>query len=518
MTKIMKKVSFTPLESFSSWHLLRGINPAYCEKRKKFPGVMSSSIRNRTIKGAVWSVLQNSGTQILLFGATLVLARLLPPRDFGIMALANVLIELGQILIGQGLSEALIQRQDLKKEHIHTAFTLILITNFTILGVGLFFPLTSVFPQTHLVPLFHLILLVLFIRVLGNIPMAIMRRQLQFKPLAVWQILSNAAGALTGIWAAVQGAGIYSLVFMPLASRSVFLIGIWRACRWRPSLKISWQHARELKSVSWGMMGISSIQWLENCLDVLLVGTFLGSVSLGYYAIARRLVISITRITANGLGAVSFPALSRIQHDKKWFKDAIGSFVEMNAIVLFPVFIGLALVADSFIPFCFGSRWTPSIPLLQALALMGPVSIFNFPAPLQAIGRSGTALFGMLINTLANLLVFYLTVDYGIERVALAFLTRSWILAPVMPLLIFRYIGFSPKTYFRQIRIPLCATGIMAGSVMLGKKIMDVHFDSFDVLVSSILIGTVVYSACLWFLAPSSLKKMVYYFIFLKKE
>lgn len=431
------------------------------------------SLRQKAVKGVLWSVVQKWGREGLSFLVLVVLSRLLTPEAFGLVALATVFTAFVQIFLDQGLSAAIVQRSGLEKEHLDTAFWItvligILLTAASIAGSDL---VAAFFDEPRLASVLRWLSLTFILSALSSTQMAILRREMAFKSLAARSMTAKLVGGIVGVTMAFAGFGVWSLVAQKLIAGVAGIIVLWRASEWRPGFGLSKLHYRELFTFGASVAGNNILKVLVRRSDDFLIGYFLGPTLLGYYSIGYRLLLVMIRLVTGIVNAVAFPTFSRLQHNRQRMLRAFYKVTQYTSLLAFPVFIGLAAVAPELIPALFGEQWLPSVPVMQVLAVVGilqSVLAFN-GSVLRASGKPMWELGIMALNAVGSVLGFLLVVRWGIVAVAASFVIVGYLLAPLSFIAARKLIRIDFGTYLRQFAAPLSSSLLMV-IVVIGLK------------------------------------------------
>ncbi|MEJ2558700.1 MAG: lipopolysaccharide biosynthesis protein [Anaerolineae bacterium] len=331
------------------------------------------SLRQEAVKGVVWSIIQKWGRAAISTATFMALARLLSPDAFGLVALASVFTAFVEIFLDQGFSAAIVQRADLEREHLDTAFWITVLGGglLTVGGIAASGLVAALFAEPRLAPILMWLSLSFVLSALSSTQSAILQRELAFKSLAARSLAATTVGGVAGISMAIAGFGVWSLVGQNLANGLAGAIVLWRASDWRPGFNLSRQHYKELFSFGVSVVGNNILKVLVRRSDDFLIGYFLGPTLLGYYTIGYRLLLVIIRLVTGIINAVAFPTFSRLQRDPKRMLRAFYNVTQYTSLLAFPVFSGLAALAPELVPALFGEKWAPSIPVMQVLALIG---------------------------------------------------------------------------------------------------------------------------------------------------
>lgn len=431
------------------------------------------SLREKALKGLVWSVIQKWGRAAISTLAFIALARLLPPEAFGLVAMATVITAFIEILLDQGFSAAIVQRTDLEREHLDTAFWISVLIGL-VLALGLVLASEAAagfFGEPELAPVLRWLSLSFIFVALSSTQTAILQRDLKFKSLAARSTVAAIAGGVVAVGMALTGFGVWSLVGQNLVRALVGVLVLWRASTWRPGFRVSRAHYKELFTFGISVTGNNVLNSLTRRSDDFLIGYFLGPVLLGYYTVGYRLLLVTIRLVTGIVNAVAFPTFSRIQQNRKRTRRAFYEVTQYTSLLAFPVFIGLAVLAPLLVPALFGEQWAPSIPVMQILALIGilqSVLIFN-GSVMRASGKPSWQFGIMLLTFICSVGAFLIVVRWGIVAVAAAFVIVGYLVAPISYVAVRRLIQIDFRTYLGQFAAPLSASLVMV-AVILGLK------------------------------------------------
>lgn len=469
------------------------------------------NLRQNAVKSVAWSAITSWGRQAIAFIVFFLLARLLGPETFGLVAMATVFLAFIQVFVDQGFSEAIIQRHELEPEHLDTAFWTnigigLLITAFCIGTSGV---VANLFKQPELTAIVGWLSLNFPIIALGSVQDAILRRNLAFKALAIRSLVAVIIGGLVGVTMALMGFGVWSLVGQQISNGLVQVIVLWSASDWRPGFKVSASHFKELFSFGLNVVGMNILEFVNRRADDFLVGYFLGPVALGYYSVAYRLMMIGIDLLTNVINQVAIPTFSKLQLEPERLLRAFYSVSELTSIVSFPAFIGLAALSPELIPVLLGAKWLPSVPVIQVLAFIGVLhSVYYFIGTvIIAMGKPSWKLMINFIYSIANVIAFSIAVRWGIVAVAAAFVIRGYVLAPIELWLVKKLIPLNLITYFRLFIPSLLGSLAMVATILAVKSLLSNFTNIYLLLASCVLLGTASYVITILLIAPKLFKQ-----------
>lgn len=464
------------------------------------------TFRQEVSTAAAWGLAQKWGHHGLRLLVFVLLARLLGPESFGLVALASVFILLGELAVDQGFSDALVQRRRIGRAHVDSAFWATVAGGVVLAAacMAAAAPLAHAFGQPRLAPVLLALAPSLVLAALSRTQEALLRRRLAFREVAWVTVISAAAGGLAGVAMALLGYGVWSLVGQFLVQRLVQLPGFWLVSDWRPRARFSPRHFRQLLGFGVHVIGINLLNFSNRQSDHLLVGYVLGPAALGFYTLGQRLLRILLDLLPQALAPVAFSAFARLQAEPQRLREGLYEATRVLSLAAFPAFTGLAVLAPWIVPAVFGEQWRPSVPVIQVLAPIGMLQsvALLYASVLKAIGRPGLALALVALNAAANLAVFTVAVHWGIVAVAAAYCVRGFLLWPVSWLVLRRVLAPSPARYFGALLPAAAATAVMAIAVYALARWGLADAPPPVVAFAGVLAGAAVYGLAAAALAP----------------
>lgn len=431
---------------------------------------MLGDLRRRSLKGVLWSATESVGVAALSLGSFAVMAMILEPRDFGVVALAAVLVFFLIMVIGHSFADALVQRATLDDEHTDTAFwsTIALGALSTALCFALAGPIATMVGEPEVARVLPWLSLVLPLNALASVPSALFRRSLRFRVLAACTVSGRATGAVTGIVMAFSGFGMWSLVGQQLVGAAVTAVAVAVATDWRPALRFRVGHLKEMAGfgfyVSMSQVASGAGEQLLN----LLVGTLFGTVTLGYFNVAWRMVQLIRSLLSTAVYHVGLSAFARLQDDLPALSRALLQATRISCLVGFPIGAGMALVGPVLIAALFGTKWDASVPILSVLALEFLPAAYGmfFSALYRAVGKASWGFGTAVLYVVTGIAGALLLAPFGVLAVAGFWVARAFLLMPLHVALVQRLSGLPLGQLLRPLRTPFAATGIMAAVII----------------------------------------------------
>ena len=466
-----------------------------------------------SIYGVVWSAVQKGGASIISVIVHIVLARLLLPKHFGLVAMANVAVAFIGLVKDQGFGPAIIQRDNLESRHLDAAL-------WTVLGVGLLLAAAGFaaapwvalfFDAPKLEPVLRVLLLSIPLASVSSIPEAILRREMEFKSLSVRTLLANLVGGTVAVIMAFIGWGVWALVALSLTKTVVGTVVLWVATGWWPKLTYSIDHLKDLFSFGVNITGQKILNFFNRQADDIIIGYFLGASALGFYSVAYEILKGMTDIVARTMTNVALPAFSRLQNDLPRLRKAFLTAVRTTALISFPAFVLYGVVAHDLFLVIYEPKWLPSVPTSQVLACIGilhSVVLFN-PPILKSLGKPHWELSLSVLNVVGNLTGFLIGVQFGFFWVAVAYVTRGYLFAPIELHLVHRLIDFDVGEYLRGLFFPALGSILLAASVLGAQALLPADSIGEIRLAIGILVGLATYSAYTYFALPDQTRRVV---------
>ena len=419
------------------------------------------SIGARARTAAGWQLLSKGINMALQMATTIILARLLMPADFGILAMATMVTGLALIFQDLGLGQALVQRKAIRREHTSSAFWGTLVMALLLYaGVFLSAPLVAdYFSEPRMVPVLKLIALIFLLSPFAVVPRALLQRELDFKTPFFAGLASSIAYGSVGITMALLGYGYWALVGGALASGLVATSALCILTRYLPPLVPSFRGIKDLYGFGVGITGIAIGHYIAEKIDYFAIGRRLDSNALGLYTHAYSFV-TYPALLAGSIAPIFFPAFSKMQDDHPRMQNAYGRVTTLLAIIFFPALAIAIISAPELIPTVFGEQWRPAVVPAQIMVMIGMFKIVSTPASavIKATAHVyGSAwrqfLYGALIGTGA-----WFAAPHGIVAVAVAVACANVVHYPQIGHLVWVAIDFGIADYGRVFRGPVIVT------------------------------------------------------------
>jgi PST family polysaccharide transporter len=449
-----------------------------------------------TVTGLAWTAGNRIGQQACLVVGTAVLARMLSPTDFGLVAMTAIFLGFIAVISDFGLPAALVQRRELTQVQLSSAFWLSLAIG---LGLGVLLALAApllaaLYDQDELLKITPVLALALPIGALSAVQAGRAQRAMAFRRFAFVENLALGLAYAAAIVAAALGAGVWSLVVLSVSRAAIQTAAFWIADPWRPTREYSRDAVRSLMRFGGNLAGATSIAYWINNADNLLVGVFTGGRSLGIYSRAFTLMQAPLAQVSWAAERVMFPALTRMRDDVGRMRRVYLRAISLIAFVAFPLAVVAAVAAEPIVLTLLGPDWTDAVPILRILAIGGMLQAVATTGSwiFLARGRTDWMLRWNLVSGPVTIGAFAIGVHWGATGVAWAFLIRTILIAPPALAIPGRLIGLSIWAVGRAVVVTVGMCAVTAAALVLANQV----FDSAPALVwllGDLAVAAVVY-------------------------
>lgn len=472
-----------------------------------------TDLKFKVISGVGWSALDKWGGCLFDLILMVVLARILSPEAFGLVALGTIFTSFMNIFLEQGLMSAIVQRKDITKEHLDSAFLINIVFGifFTVLGI-IFSPIIAkIFNENELQPIIAWLSLGFIIFAFSTVQQAILKRDLDFKGLAKRSVLSKFVAGVAAIIFAITGFGVWSLVIKSLVTGFVAAIVLWSVSDWRPTLTFSFSHFKELFNFGINILGTKIIDFFDKRADNIIIGYFLGATVLGYYTIAFRIVFTIVSMINALNGHVLFSTFSRIQSNLPKLRSLFYRTTELMNILIFPLFLGVIVLSPQLVVGIFGEKWHESIILVQLLSLTGiALTVLGFSGNLtNALNKPTLQLMVRTVISISRVIALIIGIKWGVVGITVAYVITTYIVfVPLNLWLPKKLIDINLNKYAKLLIYPVLSSLLMILFIFFGKYLFDMYFTfgHLGILITFVISGGALYTIAIRLFMPSTFK------------
>lgn len=472
-----------------------------------------SGSKGKAARGAAWATGANLGCQLLGLLFSFALARILDPRVFGLVAIAWIYTAFMQIFVTQGFGVAIVQRKDLEEEHLNSAFWIAIASAllFCLASILLAVPMARLFKEPKLAPVICWLSFSMVLNALSTIPTAVLSRDLEFRPLAIRGFTSTGIGGVVGVVMALNGCGVWSLVGQQLVGAALGCAWLWYAVPWRPHLRISKRHLRDLYGISLHITANDILWFFSKRSDQTMVGYSFGPEGLGPYSLASKLIMFLNDGFVGPLQSVAFPVLSKLQSNAEEFERAVCRYCEISSFLVFPLFAGVAAVAPELVPLLYGQKWMAAVPLLQVLALYGAILTalsFTFPA-MVAKGKTGVQLVTSVILSFVTVVGCLAGARFTPKAVAFSLIVSYVIFGASFLSVMNRILQVRPLPLLKKLVYPAISSLFMLAMVDLVRRQLRGWLPSVSALCICTATGVILYAGTAYLLRPDLIETIL---------
>ncbi len=416
---------------------------------------MSLSLIDKSISGMIWVFTDRFGTMGMNFVVNIILARLLTPADFGLVAMVIVLFELSNAFVNSGLATALIREKEVTQVDKSTVFFF----NF-IVSILLYILLYSCAP--YIASFFNQPALTWIVRVMGlnviigaftTIQSAILTREIHFQTQTKSRLLASFISGVIAVLMAFKGFGVWALVAKFGLTVLIDAIFLWVVSKWKPSPAFSFASFRHLFAFGSNILMTSLLERFFVHLYKLVIGKYFSATILGFYTQAsnfKNLAVNSLFLT---LQKVTYPVLSTLQNDLEKLKQGYRTIIRISSFVILPVMVVLGVLAQPIIVTLLGTKWLPAVPFLQLLCIGGVtqhISAANVNM-LLVMGYSNLVLKLEVIKKIAIALSILIGIQYGIYGLVIGEVASTYLALLINTYYSKKFLSYSPADQFTDI-------------------------------------------------------------------
>lgn len=455
---------------------------------------MTGNIKENIISSLLWKLMERSGTQGIQFIVQIILARLLLPEEYGIIAIVMVFIQLANVFVQSGFNTALIQKKDADEVDFSSVFYLSLVVAL-LLYIIIYFAspvIASFYSQPLLIPVLRVVSFTLFIGAFNSIQNAFVAKHMLFKKLFLSSLGAVIISGVVGIVSAYSGLGVWALVAQQLTNQFMIAIILWFTVKWRPHLLFSFNRVKTLFSYGSKLLASALIDTLYRDLRTLIIGRIYAPSTLGFYNRGQQFPHIIVSNIDGSIQSVMLPALSAHQDNRKRVKDMMRRAIVSSSFLIFPMMIGMAVVAEPLVKIVLTEKWLPAVPFLQIFCIslsFWPIHTANLQA-INAMGRSDIFLKLEVVKKIIGLIILVFSLPFGVYAIAIGQVVSSVISTFVNAYPNKKLLEYSYKEQWIDI-MPSLMISLFMGAIVYSLKFLSMS--DLHMLIVQIGAGAVVY-------------------------
>ncbi len=384
--------------------------------------IQSDTSKTHVISSLLWKFLERAGTQGVQFVIQIVLARILCPDDYGILAILMAFIALANVFVQSGFNTSLIQKKDSDETDFSSVFWLSLFVSL-LLYIVLFFAspfIARFYKNDILIPILRVLALTLFFGALNSVQSAMVSKTMQFKKFFFSSMGGVVGSGIVGIILACNGFGVWALVAQQLANNLLISVILWTTVKWRPKFVFSIEKVKSLFSFGWKLLCSGLLDTGYRQIYNLVIGRVFTSSDLGIFSRGEQFPQVIATNLDGSIQSVMLPTLSSHNDSAEEVKQITRRSISTSSYVLMPCMLGMAAIAKNLVLVLLTEKWLPCVPFLQLACLafaLYPIHTANLTA-INAMGRSDVFLKVEVIKKIIGIAVLVVTVPFGLVAMA----------------------------------------------------------------------------------------------------
>ncbi len=454
---------------------------------------MADSIKSKAVTGFIWRFFQNAGTQVISFIISIVLARLLTPADYGIIAMITVFTNIAMVFINTGFSSAIIQKKELSDTDKSTMFFAGVMVSLVLYAI-LFFtaPYIAIFyKEPKLTNLLKVESLIIVIGALSSVHRALVTREMKFKKSFFASLYGAIAHGVSGIAFALLGFGPWALVLSAIVNYLASGIVFWCVVKWRPRFVFSLVSFKNMFSFSIKMLFSGLLDSIFNNIRSIIIGRQYSSADLAYYNRGYQFPALVMTQVDGAITTVLFSSLSKYQSDWENGLKVMRRAMKTSLYICTPLMAGLCAVADPMIRILLTDKWAQSIPYVRLAAIIctfWPLSSQRHA--LNSLGKSGISLRQNMIGKVITLVLLLLTYRHSVMLMIASSIVGSSICLVINAFVYRKHLNYRFKDQIFDILPTILLSATMG---FLTYLIMYLDLSSILTLVIQVPIGIIIY-------------------------
>lgn len=446
------------------------------------------------LSSIIWKLMERVGTQGIQFIVQIVLARIIVPNDYGIIALIAIFITIANVFVQSGFNTALIQKKDVNEVDFSSVFFISLFVAslfYSILFITA--PIIAAFYRMpQLIYVLRVLSITLFFGAFNSIQNAVIARNMQFRKLFFSSLCAIVVSGIVGITMAYEGFGVWALVAQQLINQLSITVILWFIVQWRPKLTISFERVKGLFSYGWKLLVSALIDTLYMNLRSLIIGKIYQPEMLAFYNRGDQFPHVIVSNINGSIQSVMLPALASEQENRMRVKDMVRRSIVTSSFIVFPMMVVLAVAAEPLVLILLTDKWLSSVPFLQifcASYALWPIHTANLQA-INALGRSDIFLRLEIIKKILGIIVLCVSIYFGIYAIAMGTLISGIISTFINAYPNVKLLKYSCLEQWKDISPSLILSLIM-GIIIYSIKYLCLT--SWLTLILQIVVGGIIY-------------------------
>lgn len=458
---------------------------------------------NKVIKGFAWEGSTKLVIQMVTWVTTILVARILSPEDYGIVAISGVFVGVLAIITDMGFMAALINQDEVSLEELDSTFW------FSILiSIGLFLLIYAAAPliaaaydSAKLTDIIRVSAIMLPLTSLKIVPTAIAMRELNYRYRAVTEMAGQFTTAMASVLMAYNGFGVWTLVYSVLLGQSVVVVAYLPLLKHVPAFNPDYRRISRIVSYGSHLMLSQILEFFTLKADVFIISIFLPHRLVGYYSMGLQLATMPLDKIGSVFNRVGFPAISRVKNDRPESRKIFIYMHRYLVAITYPILVGFILIAEDLVVLVLTDKWLPIVPIIQVLCMINLLRVSGMIMPyiLAGLGHSGEVLRYQVLSSFLLPIAFLVGVQFGMSGVLAGWFIAYPILYALIVRMLSRHLEMAVGEYLLTFRSPVICATIMFAAVYFVKSSL-LSGASISGLVLTIALGAVVYTASYYLL------------------
>lgn len=428
----------------------------------------------------IWKLAERISAQLISTVVSIVLARLLVPEDYGVVSIVMIFITLANVFVSDGFGSALIQKKNANALDFFSVLYFNLAFSCVLYAI-LFFaaPYVSAFygdGYEMLTPILRVLGLRIILTAVNSVQQAYISKKMIFRKFFISTIFGTVASAVVGLIMAYSGYGTWALVAQYLVNTSVSTLTLFFVIKKKPQFIFSFLSLKNLFPFGARVLGRGLLMTGFTELRALIIGKVYSSADLAYYDKGKNFPVLIVGNVNSSIGAVLFPKMSKEQDDKERLKTTTRNSIRFSSYIMFPLMLGLAAVAETFVAVVLTEKWLPCVPLMQLLCivyLFQPSHTANMQA-IKALGRSDIYLRLEIIKKVVELIVLICVMDISVMAITIGMAACATAFTFINAYPNIKLLGYTIKEQFADF-LPSLTMSLIMAAIVLGIGLLPMN-------------------------------------------
>lgn len=454
---------------------------------------MADNLKSRTVSGFIWRVMQQVTTQAVNFIISIVLARIIAPEDYGIVAITTVFISLSNVIINTGFSSSVVQKKDLTETELSSVFSLSIIIALGLYGIlYIGAPFVSYFyGEPIITKILRVQSITMIIASASSIPLSLLNREMKFKITFVISLIGAIVHGVVGVYMALNNYGVWALVVPSVISAIVTCFFYFILTKWKPCFTLKLNSINSMISFSAKILLSNVVNTLYKNIQSLIIGKQYSKSMLGYYNKGSQFPMLIMGCIDTSMNTVLFSTLSKVQDENDRSLTILRRSMKTSMYVCTPLMVGLVVTAKPLVQVLLTDKWLDCVPFVQIMALI--CITYPLAARLQAINAIGNSTMTLRINILTNaiaIILMIISTRFSVIVFALANLFGSMVEVVITTVVSSRVLNYKVMDFIKDI-VPACVCSSIMGIIVFFVSFLPIR--DVILLLTQVFVGIIVY-------------------------